>query len=68
MACMPDCMHTNDWTCLEAPPSKQVFQALQVVMAPPPARVDNLLSGCLSPSADRPTLLRIEADFVTCTQ
>jgi hypothetical protein len=35
-------------------------------MAPP--RVDNLLAGCLAPSAERPTLLRLDADFVTCTQ
>lgn len=30
--------------------------------------VDNLLAGCLGVSAARPVGLRIEADFVTCTQ
>jgi hypothetical protein len=29
---------------------------------------DNLLDGSEVPSAKRPLLLRIEADFVTCTQ
>mgnify|MGYP006161999063 CR=1 FL=1 len=30
--------------------------------------VDNLLTGCLPASEERPLLLRFEADFVTCTQ
>lgn len=32
------------------------------------AKVDNLLAGCQRLSASRPQLLRLEADFVTCTQ
>ena len=31
-------------------------------------RVDNLLPGSEALTEARPTLLRIEADFVTCTQ
>ena len=31
-------------------------------------QLDNLLAGCEAVSAERHTLLRLEADFVTCTQ
>lgn len=36
--------------------------------AEPAERVDNLLAGCEELSPARPTLLRFDADFVTCTQ
>ena len=37
-------------------------------MASKRVKVDNLLAGCKSLSANRSTILRLEADFVTCTQ
>jgi len=37
-------------------------------MASKRLKKDNLLAGCQRLSPSRPLLLRIEADFVTCTQ